>query len=153
LAGDAVVVHVIDDLGVFATPRENNSGTSDLWIHAPTPAVNDSGQNAHARATGACSFVVADWRQGREPFCGAATRPGSSYCARHEPLCIVPRESVEGRARVAALIEDAEATPEPPPELAYLRESAVPEPLPDDVGDLSALLDHAPPDPGTRETD
>ena len=147
------MVHVIDDLGFSATTCENISGTPADCIQDAARRVNDSGQITHARATSACSFVVADWRQGRDPFCGAPTRPGSSYCVRHQPVCIVPRESAEGRARVAALIEDAEATPDPPPELAYLRESAVPESLPDDADDLRALLDHAPPDPGTRETE
>ncbi len=95
--------------------------------------------------------MVADWREGGEPFCGAPTRPGSPYCARHEPICIVPRESAEARSRVAALIVEVETAPEPPPELAHLKESVLPEPLSDDVSDLRAFLDHPPPDPGARE--
>jgi hypothetical protein len=46
---------------------------------------------------------------------------------------------------------EAEAAPEPPPELAHLRETVLPESLPDDAGDLRALLDHPPPAPGARE--
>ena len=95
--------------------------------------------------------MVADWREGGEPFCSAPTRPGSSYCALHEPLCIVSCESAEGRSRLAALDEEADAAPEPPPELAHLKESVLPESLPDEVGDLRALLDHPPPVPGAQE--
>jgi len=62
----------------------------------------------------------------------------------------LPRESAEGRSRAAALVSEVEAVPEPPPELAHLRESALPEPLPDDIADLRALLDHPPPEPGAR---
>ncbi|MGH7123703.1 MAG: hypothetical protein ACREFI_04975 [Stellaceae bacterium] len=91
--------------------------------------------------------MVADWRSVADPFCGAPTRPGSSYCACHHRLCIVPSGSAEGRLRATALIEEAEAVPEPPPELAHLKESALPESLPDDPGDLRVLLDHPPPDP------
>lgn len=140
------MVHVIGGLGIFGAPGENRSGTSLTWIQDLTGVVNDSGQTAGVRASDACSFVVADWREGGEPFCGAPTRPGSSYCARHQPVCIVPRESAEGRKRVAALLEEIEAVPEPPPELTHLRESALPESLPDDAGDLRVLLDHPPPD-------
>lgn len=98
-----------------------------------------------------CSFVVSDWRKGGEPFCGEPTRPGLPYCGRHQPLCIVPRDSAEARSRIAALMEEAEAAPEPPPELAHLRETVLAEPLPDEAGELRALLDHPPPDPRTRE--
>jgi hypothetical protein len=63
---------------------------------------------------------------------------------------VVPRESVEGRSREAALVSELEAVPEPPPELAHLRERALPELLPDDIHDLRALLDHPPQVPGAR---
>ena len=115
--------------------------------------VNGFGQKLHSRPSDACSFVVADWRAGGEPFCGAPTRPGSSYCARHQTLCVLPRDSVEGRSREAALIEETNAAPEPPPELAHLAESAIPEYLPDAIGELRALLDHPPPERGARESE
>ena len=63
----------------------------------------------------------------------------------------MPRDSPEGRSRLAALMEETEEAPEPPPELAHLRESVLPESFPDEVGDLRAVLDHPPPDPGARE--
>ena len=145
------MVHVIDDLGFSVVFEKNKERTSEAEIQDCRGWVNGSGQTLRSRASGACSFVVAEWRAGAEPFCGAPTRPGSSYCARHQPVCIVPRESAEGRLREAALLEDVDAAPEPPPELAHLRESALPEALPDDIVDLRALLDHPPPDPGARE--
>ncbi|HXP73404.1 MAG TPA: hypothetical protein VN823_04605 [Stellaceae bacterium] len=145
------MVHVIDDLGFSVALEENISRTLRSEIQDYPGQVNGCGQTARTRASDACSFVVAEWRTGAEPFCGAPTRPGSSYCARHQPVCIVPRESAEGRLREAALLEEAEAAPEPPPELAHLRESALPEALPDDIGDLRALLDHPPPDPDARD--
>lgn len=139
------MVHVIGGPGFSATQDKNISGTCSIWIQDLDGGVNASGQTAPARASGACSFVVADWREGGEPFCGTPTRPGSSYCARHQPLCIVPRESAEGRSRVATILEEVEAVPSPPPELAHLKETTLPESLPDDPGDLQALLDHPPP--------
>lgn len=145
------MVHVIDGPGFFVGVVENISGTQCAWIPQISVGVNDSGQVVATRPRRACSFVVADWRDGAEPFCGAPAVTGSPYCARHEPLCIVPRDSPEGRSRVAALLDDAEGAPEPPPELAYLRESVLPELLPDDTGDLRAVLDYPPPGPGTRE--
>ena len=145
------MVHVFGGLGFSAAKRENKTRTIQQWVTDATGGVNGFAETARGRAIGACSYVVADWRAGGEPFCGAPTRRGSSYCARHQPLCVVARESAEGRARVAALIEDAEAAPEPPPELAHLRESALPESFPDEVGDLRALLDHPPPLTGARE--
>ena len=140
------MVHVFGGLGFSVSPVENILGTRWTWIQDPSSGVNDSGQTARVRASGACSFVVADWRAGCEPFCGAPTRPGSSYCAHHQPLCIVPRESAEGRSRLDTLLAEVEAVPSPPPELAHLKESTLPESFPDDAGDLRALLDHPPPD-------
>ncbi len=145
------MVHVVEGLGFSVERYGNISRTSASWIQDAGGGVNVSGQSPGLRASTACSFVVADWREGGEPFCGAPTRPGSSYCERHQPVCIVPRESAEARSRVAALMADVEAAPEPPPELAHLKESVLPEPVPDDLGDLRALLDHPPPDPGARE--
>jgi hypothetical protein len=65
----------------------------------------------------------------------------------------VPSGSTAGRLRAIALIAEAEAVPEPPPELGHLKESALQESLPDDLGDLRALLDHPPPDPGAARAD
>jgi len=145
------MVHVIDGLGFSAVFEENISGTSEPTVSPTSRPVNGFGQRPLFRPSGTCSFVVADWREGGEPFCGAPTRPHSSYCARHHRLCVLPRDSAEGRSREAALIEEADAAPEPPPELAHLAESAIPESLPDAVGELRALLDHPPPEPGAGE--
>ena len=145
------MVHLIGDLVVSVVTIENVSGTSASPILHRTRGVNLSGQTARARPTKTCSFVVADWRPGGEPFCGAPTRPGSTYCDAHQLICVLPRESAEGRSRAAALVSEAEAVPEPPPELAHLRESALPETFPDDIADLRAFLDHPPPEPGARE--
>lgn len=147
------MVHVIDSLGFSVAHRENKSGTEWPEIQDPAGTVNHSGRDAGTSASETCSFVVADERWAGDPFCGAPTRPGSSYCARHLPLCVVPRGSAEGRSRAAALMDEAEAAPEPPPELMHLRETALPEPLPDDPGDLRALLDHPPPDPAMRPSE
>lgn len=147
------MVHVIGDPGFFAALDKNKSRTESIPIQHTPPVVNHSGQTARARADTGCSFVVADWRQGGEPFCGAPTRPGSSYCARHQLVCIVARGSAEGRSRIAALLAEIETAPEPPPELAHLKESVLPELLPDDVGDLRPFLDHAPPDRRAEEPD
>ena len=141
------MVHVIGDLGFSAIVDKNISGTCRTQIQDRDARVNLSGRDVSVSAPGTCSFVVADWRLGDEPFCGGPTRPGSSYCARHQALCVVPRGSAESRSREAALAVDVEAAPEPPPELAHLKESALPEPFPDDIGDLRAFLDHPPPDP------
>jgi len=145
------MVHVIDGLGFSVVLDENMPGTLESTVSPADRPVNDFGQRPQFRPSGACSFVVADWREGAEPFCGTPTRPGSSYCARHHQLCVLPRDSAEGRSREAALIEEADAAPEPPPELAHLAESAMPESLPDGVGELRALLDHPPPEPGAGE--
>ena len=147
------MVHVIDGLGFSAAALENISGTERPDIQDPALTVNRFGRIGEASASGACSFVVADWRSGGDPFCGEPVRPGSSYCVRHQPVCIVPRGTAEGRSRAAALREEAEEAPEPPLELAHLREAALPESLPDDPRELRALLDHPPPDPARRETD
>ena len=146
------MTHLTDDLGFSAAFNENISGTTTRVQH-DQQAVNSPALNAERSASGTCSFVIADGRSGGDPFCGASTRRGSSYCARHHPLCIVPRRSVEGRSRAAVLIEEAKLAPKPPPELAHLRETALPEPLPDDPRDLRALLDHPPPNPAMRELD
>src|SRR5579872_5844156 len=140
------MMHLPDVLGFSVPSHENTSGTT-IRVQHEQPAVNSPVLNSERSASGTCSFVIADWRSGGDPFCGASTRPRSSYCARHHPLCIVPRRSVEGRSRAAVLIEEAKLAPKPPPELAHLRETALPEPLPDDPRDLRALLDHPPPDP------
>jgi hypothetical protein len=145
------MVHLFGDLEFSVAPLKNNSRTRHVWIQDIPGGVNDAGHTARPRASAACSFVVADWRDGGEPFCGAPTRAGSSYCAQHQPLCIVPHESAEGRSRMAALMAEVEAAPEPPAELAHLKESALPESMPDDGGDLRALLDHPPPGPEARE--
>src|SRR5262249_20343119 len=145
------MVHVFGDLGFLAVIEENISRTSETCIEGNCGPADPHGKTERLRAHSSCSFVVADWRTGAEPFCGAPTRPGSSYCARHQPICVLSRESAEGRSRVAALMRETDEAPEPPPELAHLRESTLPEPLPDDTGDLRALLDHPPPDPGARE--
>ena len=145
------MVHVFDGLGYFAVFCENISGTRRSNLAPADRPVNGFGQRPQFRPSGECSFVVADWREGAEPFCGAPTRAGSSYCPRHHRLCVLPRDSAEGRSREAALIEEAEAAPDPPPELAHLAESAMPESLPDAVGELRALLDHPPPEPGAGE--
>ncbi len=147
------MVHVADGLWFSAAPEKNISGTRNPEIQDRFIAVNGSGRNAETSASGTCSFVVADWRLVADPFCGAPTRPGSSYCARHRPICIAPRGTAEGRLRAAALFEDAKTAPEPPLELAHLRETALPESLPDDPRDFRALLDHPPPDPAIGDTE
>lgn len=144
------MVHVFGDLGFSACSVENIPRTFETSIQDHGSGVNASGQTARPRASDACSFVVADWREGGEPFCGAPTRPGSSYCAQHQPVCIVPCESAEGRLRIATLLEEIDAAPDPPPELALLKETTLPESFPDDAGDLRVFLDHPPP---AREAD
>ena len=141
------MVHVFGGLGLSAVIDENISRTERLEIQNLLAPVNRSGRNAGASASNTCSFVVADWRSVGDPFCGAPTRAGSPYCARHHCLCILPSGSAEERSRATALVQEADAVPEPPPELAHLKESALPEALPDEAGDLRALLDHLPPDP------
>jgi hypothetical protein len=143
--------HPIGDLCLSNVSEKNISGTHHSKILGHSMSVNRSGQPGRSRASSGCSFVVADWRERREPFCAAPTRPGSSYCARHQALCIVPKASPEARLREAVLLAEAEEAPGPPPELAHLAESALPESLPDDPRDLRVLLDHPPPDPGARE--
>jgi hypothetical protein len=145
------MVHLAGDLGSSVLTSKNILGTLDSQIQDDTSRVNRSGQTARARPSATCSFVVVDWGRGSEPFCGAPTRQGSSYCARHQLICVLPRESVEGRSRAAALVSEAEAVLEPPPELAHLRESVLPETLPDDITDLRAFLDYPPPQHGARE--
>ena len=145
------MVQVIDGHGLCVFRFENISGTKSSWIQQSSQSVNDPGRIPVSAIRKSCSFVVTDWREGGEPFCGAPSLPGSAYCSGHQRLCIVRRDSPEGRSRLAALMEEAEEAPEPPPELAHLRESALPEPFPDEVGDLRAVLDHPPPDPGARE--
>src|SRR5713226_3939914 len=103
------MVHVIGDLGLSAASVENISGTSLTGVPDSSAAVNSPGQSAGLRASGGCPFVIADWRAGEEPFCGAPTRPGSSYCSRHQPLCVVPRESAEARLREDELLAEADA--------------------------------------------
>ncbi len=131
--------------------KENISETSPSELQQRQRSVNGSGRSGEGEPSGACSFVVADWRAGAEPFCGAPTRTGSSYCAAHEPLCVARPGSPEERALEAALAEAAEAVPAPPPELAHLAESALPDPSPDDPADLRVLLDHQPPDRRSSE--
>jgi hypothetical protein len=147
------MVHPIGDLCFSDALRENIQRTSEGTVSEHFSAVNRSGQPVRSRASSGCSFVVASWQEGREPFCGAPTRPGSSYCARHQSLCIVPKASPEARLREAVLLAEAEEAPEPPPELRHLAESALLESLPDDISDLRVLLDHPPPDPGARESE
>jgi hypothetical protein len=145
------MVHVIDGLWFSAVSRKNISGTLAPTVSPTDRPVNGFGQRPRSRASGACSFVVADWREGADPFCGAPTRRHSSYCARHHQLCVLPRDSAEGRSREADPAEEADAAPEPPPELAHLAERIIPESLPDGVGELRALLDHPPPERGAGE--
>jgi hypothetical protein len=147
------MVHMVDNLGFSVECKENISGTEQSDIQDPVGPVNHAGRNTGTSASRTCSFVVTDGKSAGDPFCGAPARAGSSYCARHLPLCIVSRGSPEGRSRAAALIEDAEAAPEPPLELMHLRETALPESLPDDPRDFRALLDHPPPDPALRPSE
>jgi len=65
-----------------------------------------------------CGFVVPEaWSYGgAEPFCNAPALPGSSYCARHRALCVVPARSAKGRglARdLERLIDGLVSVPEP----------------------------------------
>jgi hypothetical protein len=145
------MVHLFGDLEGSVAAHENISRTHQPQIQDHAGGVNPPGQTTRARPSATCSFVVADWRQGSDPFCGAPTRRRSSYCARHGSVCIVSSESVDDRSRAAVLIAQAEDVPEPPPELAYLRECVLPELLPDDISDLRALLDHQPLELGARE--
>ena len=147
------MVHVIGNHGFFSILKENISGTCATPIQDRIGPVNGGGQTAGIRASRGCSFVVADWREGAEPFCGAPTRRSSSYCAAHQPICVIPHDSAAGRSCEAALAEAAEATPPPPPELAYLAESVLPEPMPDDAGEFRTLLDHSPPERGASESE
>lgn len=80
-----------------------------------------------------CVYItVAKWRAGAAPFCGAPVLPGSSYCARHAPLCGVDPASERGEQIAAE--QDAAAAMSLLPDLeAY----AVPEPL-DEEGALEA---------------
>jgi len=65
----------------------------------------------------------------------------------------VARESSEGRSRTATLLQEAQSAPDPPPELAHLRESVLLDPVPDEVGDLRALLDDLPRASAIKDTE
>jgi len=114
---------------------------------APAAAgVNEGGIAAEGTARQRCSFIVREhWRYGgAEPFCNAPSVPGSAYCARHLARCTA---SAESEAELAGAAE----VPPPPPELGYLAEAALPELLPEDEGELRALLDVQPAAPGGEE--
>lgn len=80
-----------------------------------------------------CAYIAAGtWRAGAAPFCGAPVVPGSSYCARHAPLCGVDPASERGEQIAAE--QDAAAAMSLLPECeAY----AVPDPL-EEEGALEA---------------
>jgi hypothetical protein len=80
-----------------------------------------------------CAYIAAGtWRVGAAPFCGAPVLPGSSYCARHAPLCGVDPGSERGEQIAAE--QDAVAAMSLLPDLGTC---AVPEPL-EEEGALEA---------------
>jgi hypothetical protein len=93
-----------------------------------------------------CAYVdrpASAWNGPR--FCSAPAEAGSSYCRDHHRRCTAAPSSAEGRVLVAALQWEADHTPEPPLELAYLGSGAIPEPSPpEEPRALLALLDHQP---------
>src|SRR5262249_10044011 len=106
------------------------------------PHVNEN-ERQRAGTTRLCSYVVGDERLPEQPFCDAPALPGSSYCACHQPLCVVAPESPEGRRLGLALDAEAEA-PEPPDELAHLAVCETPEAMAEDPDELAVLLDYRP---------
>src|ERR1700676_1738371 len=104
---------------VFLTSRKRTYREHTTATYPAGPCRSTVPGNPAARALAAGVPLVADWRESGEPFCAAPTRPGSSYCARHQALCIVPKASPEARLREAVLLAEAEEAPEPPPELAH----------------------------------
>lgn len=114
---------------------ENISGTLSPTLSVPPAFViadsdlyNFGEQNRRAR----CSFVLAEnWRYGEpDPFCGAPARPGSSYCARHQALCAVARDSDAAARILADQAHAAAAATAAPDDLApsALPEAVVTEP-------------------------
>jgi hypothetical protein len=104
----------------IALPNENISGTiSDI------PADVTGSCNAGRRAVRPCSYVVATaWRYGGpDPFCNAPAVPGSSYCPRHHALC----EGTAGEASAVELADNVVFLP--PPELAHLAATPLPDAL------------------------
>ncbi|MGH7033229.1 MAG: hypothetical protein ACREFL_05825 [Stellaceae bacterium] len=79
---------------------------------------------------GGCVYITpATWRAGAAPFCGAPVLPGSSYCARHAPLCGVDPASKRGE-QIAAEQDAAAAVSL----LRHLEAFAVLEPLEEEGG-------------------
>src|SRR5258708_31883341 len=110
-AGERGMVHVFDNPGYSAVVLKNISGTEKPTVSPASRSVNGFGQRPQFRPSDACSFVVADWREGAEPFCAAPTRPHSSYCARHHRLCVLPLGSPPARSREAPPIDATDAPP------------------------------------------
>lgn len=78
-----------------------------------------------------CAFITAEaWPAGTlPPFCGAPTRAGSAYCARHARLC-----TLDPARGDSASVED-QASDVPPRALRHLVACAVPEFGEDDARD------------------
>ncbi|HUK11478.1 MAG TPA: hypothetical protein VLX09_26670 [Stellaceae bacterium] len=127
----------------FLANDENKTGTIlTKSVSAASPEVS---QNAFAGdGSHRCAYVTHAGLAGAG-FCDEPTASGSSYCGRHRRLCTAAPASIEGRALAEALRWEADHTPEPPPEFAFLHIAAVPEPsVPEDRRALLALLDYPP---------
>lgn len=124
---------------------KNKSCTSLSQIVPSPEAVNAIGIEIADDTINRCSFVAAEhWRYGSgEPFCNARAAAGSAYCMHHLARCAA--ETSETDAFGGADV------PPPPPELAYLAETVLPEPIPDDPREFRALVDVEPPDRGDEE--
>jgi len=125
--------------------HENKTRTFTSRVTPVAKPVNEIGIEMAVDTINRCSFVAAEhWRYGSgEPFCNAQAAAGSAYCVHHLAHCAAEiSETDAGRA--------AEVPP-PPPELAYLAETALPELIPDDPRELRALVDVEPPDHSGEE--
>jgi hypothetical protein len=94
--------------------------------------LNKTGTSSRGPDEGCVYIAAAKWRAGAAPFCGAPVLPGSSYCARHAPLCGVDPASERGEQIAAE--QDAVAAMSLLPDLGTC---AVPEPL-EEEGALEA---------------
>jgi len=144
------MTHVIVCQGFSAAPTKNISGTEEPSVSRSAEPVNPAASSGYESARDECVFVVREAAGGTGPFCGLPALPGSAYCARHRPLCVVSSGSAAGRAIAEALAAEAEA-PEPPRELRHLQPRALPEPQAEErPEELRSLLDHPPPARGSE---
>jgi hypothetical protein len=127
----------------FLANEENKTGT--ILSESASTASPEVAENAFpGDPLRRCAYVTHAGLAGAG-FCDEPAASGSPYCKRHRRLCTAAPASAEGRALAEALQWEADHTPEPPPEFAFLQIAAVPEPsVPEDRRALLALLDYPP---------